>query len=102
MANLSPKLDWKLANPLWASSLNPVITNVNTLMNMPILGGVQISNIVLAANTPKSIAHNLNAVPTGWMAVDINANSVVWRTAWTNQTITLEASSNVTISIWIY
>jgi hypothetical protein len=69
---------------------------------MAILNGVQIDGVVLASGTPKSIPHGLGAVPTGWFLVDNNANAVVYRTAWTNQTITLEPSANATVSIWVY
>lgn len=100
--NLSPKLDWKLANPLWASTLNPALTNLENLMNIPMLSGVQLGTITLVASTPKKVPHGLGAVPTGWFLVDNTANSVVWRTAWTNQTITLEASANTTIQFWCY
>ena len=99
--NLSPKLDWALANPRWAAILNPIIVNVDGLMAMPILGGVQLTE-TLVASTPKALAHTLGYVPTGWFLVDNNANCTVWRTAWTNQTITLESSANTTISLWVY
>jgi hypothetical protein len=101
-ANLSANLPWSLANPRWASTLNPVINSVSNLSNIPLLSGVQIDDISLIANIPKAVAHSLGFVPTGWFLVDSRSNGVVWRIAWTAQTITLEASANITISIWIY
>lgn len=102
MSLLSPKLDWHLANPLWAQSLNPVISSVDTLVAMPLLNGAQINTIVLTATTPKAITHLLGHIPNGFIVVDNMASSIIWRTAWTQQTITLESSANTTISIWVY
>jgi hypothetical protein len=95
-------MSWDLMNPRLASILNPALTNLENLMNIPMLGGVQLTGIVLVANTPKQIPHKLGIVPTGWIISDLNADSVVWRTAWTNQVITIESSANTTVSIWVY
>lgn len=96
MANLSTKLPWELANPLWAATLNPVVSN-------PILQGNMLKNIVLTANIPKAINHLLQRMPLGWMMIDINADAVIWRTQPLNEnTITLEANADATISIWVF
>lgn len=102
MGSLSTHLSWTDASTKWASQLNPVIANVGQLAAIPLLQGKQISGIILVASTPLAIAHGLGSVPTGWFLVDVNAQATVWRTAWTNQTITLESSANATISIWVY
>lgn len=96
MALLSTKLPWELAQPKWASILNP-------LLSEPILAGNQIDSIFLTASTPKTINHLLQRLPQGWFIVDINANAVVWKTQnWTATTITLESSADATISIYVY
>jgi hypothetical protein len=99
---LSANLSWQLANPLWASQINPLFTSVANLENVAINGGYQIKNISLTASTPKAVAHTLGSVPIGWFVVDNTANATIWRTAWTQQTITLESSANTTISIWVF
>lgn len=96
MAQLSSKLDWPLANPKWASTLNPILA-------VPFLSGLQIDAINLTATTPKVINHLLQRKPQGWFVVDNAANAVIWRTvAFNDLTITLESDLATTISIWIY
>lgn len=96
MAQLSTKLPWELANTKWAASINPVLA-------LPILSGVQLNGVVLAANVPLTINHLLQRLPQGWIVTDNTANTSIWRTAELNKyTITLEASADTTIAIWIY
>lgn len=96
MPLLSSKLEWPLANPRWASVLNPILS-------LPFLSGNQIDDVILVANTPKVINHLLQRMPQGWMLTDNNSNAVVWRSAALNDlTITLEASANTTVSFWIF
>lgn len=93
---LSTRLPFSQMITRWASILNPVLAN-------PMLSGNQIDNIVLVANTPLQINHKLSRLPQGWFVVDNIANTAVWRTQSFNpNTITLEASANTTISLWIY
>jgi hypothetical protein len=85
-----------LANPKWAATLNPLLAN-------PLIQGQQIDSVVLVSGKPKAINHGLQQLPQGWFLVDNIANAVIWRTAaFTTTTITLEASANTTISIWVY
>lgn len=96
MTPLSPKLPWELANPKWAASINP-------LLALPILNGVEIDSIRMSAGKPNAINHLLQRIPQGWFLVDNTANSVVWRTADFNDlTITLQASADAIISIWVF
>lgn len=96
MALLSTKLPWDLAQTKWSSILNPIIA-------LPILGGNQINDVNLVASKPLAINHLLQRMPQGWFLVDKTTNSQVWRTApFTNTTITLEASANTTIDLYIY
>lgn len=93
---LSTKLPWELAQTKWAVELNRVLA-------LPLLGGLQLDPIVLVANVPLAVNHLLQRLPQGWVLVDINANATVWRSAaWTQTTLTLESSANVTISIYVY
>ena len=94
--SLSTKLPWDLANPKWAASLNPLLANT-------LIQGSQIDGIILAAGVAKAINHNLGQRPNGWFVVDNVANSNIWRTqAFTTTVLTLQASANTTISIWVY
>ena len=94
--SLSTKLPWDLANPKWAATLNPLLANT-------LIQGSQIDGIILAAGVAKAINHNLGQLPNGWFVVDNVANSNIWRTqAFTTTVLTLQASANTTISIWVY
>ncbi len=96
MPLLSPKLSWDLAQTRWAGTLNPVLS-------LPILNGNQINNVDLDANTPTVINHLLQRMPQGWIVTDNMADTSIWRTAeWTTTSITLEASADTTISLWVY
>lgn len=96
MAFLSTKLPWELAQTRWAATLNPVLAN-------PVLNGGIIQDIVLIATTPQAINHLLGRMQQGWFLVDNMANAAIWRTKAFNQyTLTLEASANTTISIWVF
>jgi hypothetical protein len=80
----------------WAAILNPIISN-------SILQGVQINFLTMVANTPLQINHGLNRSPIGWFVIDSTAATEVFRTQSFNPTtITLEATANAVISIWVY
>ena len=71
--------------------------------NCPILDGRQIDGIELTAATAKKIAHGLNRKPRGWHPVDQNAAADIHRSeAWDPEFLTLTASANVTVSLWVY
>lgn len=96
MAQLSQKLPWELAQTKWSSTINPFLA-------LPILNGNQINDIDLLASKPLAINHLLGRVPQGWILTDNSANSVIWKARdFSQYTITLEASADTTISIWIF
>lgn len=80
----------------WASQLNPLLDN-------PIIQGFSISNISLVANVPITLNHYLGRQMQGWFITDINSNAIIWRTKPMNsQTLTLEANANTVVSLWIF
>lgn len=94
--SLSTKLPWELAQTKWPAEINPVLA-------LPILKGNQIGGIVLKASIPQAINHLLARLPQGWFLVDNTTNAVIWRTKpLTDTTITLEASADTTISLYVY
>lgn len=96
MGALTTQLDWPKANPLWASKLNPVLANI-------LIQGLQLSGIILVANTPQTINHLLGKMQTGWIVTDQNAAANIFRTqAFNATTLTLESNANVTINLWVY
>jgi hypothetical protein len=96
VSKLSTKLPWDLAAPRWASELNPVIA-------LPILQGVLLKDISLTMGIPKVVNHLLQRQPQGWLITDNTASATVWRTAAFNiLTLTLEASADTTVSLWVF
>lgn len=96
MPYLSPKLPWELAQTKWSGTLNPIIA-------LPILNGNFLTGINLTASVPQAINHLLQRMPQGWFLADNIADTAIWRTeAFNMNTITLRASEDTTISIWIF
>ena len=96
--NLSPKLDWSLANPRWASLLNPVLAN-------PIVGGLLLEGIVLKSGD-NVINHNLGTKLQGYIIVLNSAPVTFYDKQSTNQkpnlTLILNASGATTISLYVF
>lgn len=94
-APLSSKLDWELANPIWAQSLNPVLAN-------PLSSTSILSNIVLKVGA-NVINHKLAHMQNGWFLTDVNAVATIFRSAPFNaSTLTLTSSAAVTVSIGVF
>lgn len=92
---LSPKLPWELANPKWASELNPIISNPMTNMNI-------LTNVRLSTGT-NLINHGLGRVQQGWVVTDIQGSAVVYRNAnFNSTTLSLSSSAGVTVSIGVF
>lgn len=92
---LSPKLPWELANPKWASELNPIIanpmTNPNILTNVVLINGTTIIN------------HGLGRIQQGWVLTDIQGAATIYRNAnFNNTTLSLSSSAAVTVSIGVF
>lgn len=92
---LSPKLPWELANPRWASELNPVLSN--PLNNVRVLQNVQ-----LASGT-NVINHGLGQTQQGWFLTDIQGAAVIYRNAnFNSTTLSLHSDASVVVSIGVY
>ncbi len=48
------------------------------------------------------LALQFGRTPAGWCVVDKTANADVWRTAWDSDTITLQSTAPVTISLEVF
>lgn len=75
-------------------ALNPVLKNV-------LIDSVQINDIQITTSGV-DIDHGLGRVPLGWFVVDSTASATVWRTAWTDRILSLDASGTATISIVVF
>lgn len=74
----------------WAAQIEPC----------PFLVGILIETTISTSDT--IINHKLQREPEGFLILDQNANSVIWRTLWNNETITLRASASVSVKIWVF
>lgn len=103
--NLSPSLQ----TTRWKSILDPVIEitysnqeSVNELTALPLNQMVVLDNVVLAIGN-NVITHGLGRVPVGWIVMDINAASTIYRSAAFNiNTLTLNASAIATIKLGVF
>ena len=95
---LSPKLPWDLANPKWASALNPLLAN-------PLLNGRILNGIVVASGA-NTINHGLQRKLQGYFVILNNANVTFYDSQATNQyqdlTLVLNASGAATISLYVF
>lgn len=94
--SLPQKLPLPLLITAWAQALDPLVAN-------PIMQGLAINNIQLDQNMPKTIPTGLARQQQGWFLIDNMSNAVVWRTVPFNKlNLTLKASADTTISIWVF
>jgi hypothetical protein len=94
--NLSPKLPWELANPKWAATLNPVLSN-------PVINGNLISKLHVGSGN-NVINHGLNRKIQGYAVVRSSANVTFYDADSSQPTLTfvLIASGAATISLYVF
>lgn len=92
---LSTKLPWELANPKWASEINPILVNpINNMLIIP--------NQTLSIGT-NVINHGLGKMQHGWAILDIDGASDIYRNAPLNSTtLSLSSSAQVVVSIGVF
>lgn len=76
------------------------IANAFNSQNGPFVGGNLLSAQKIGTGATV-INHGLNRTPQLWIICDQDTLTTVKRTAWDNNSITLEAASACTISIWV-
>lgn len=92
---LSQRLPWELANPIWAAAINPVISN-------PINSARILDQISLVAGS-NVINHGLDALQRGWFLTDVTAAITCYRSApFNNRTLTLTCSGPATANIGVF
>lgn len=69
--------------------------------NCDLIDGVLLENINLeiGANT---VYHKLNRQPIGWIVCDSTGGSIINRTAWNEETISLNSFIATTVKLWIF
>ncbi len=69
----------------------------------PLLVGNTVEDIAIVAGTPETVYHKLDRTPEGWLVVRRSASAVVFESGTFDATeITLDASANVTVTVWVY
>ena len=96
--NLSSKLPWDLANPKWAATLNPILSN-------PIINGRVLSPVVVTSGD-NVINHGLSRQLQGWIVVLNNAAVTFYDKQATNQysdlTLILTSSGVATVTLYVF
>lgn len=77
---------------------------IEQITSKNLLDGRLIEGIVVTAGTVKVVDHGLERGYRGWVVVKQNANSNIWESTPNLPTlqIRLNASVNVTISLWVF
>ena len=80
---------------------------VKPLEDNPLIDGRHITGIVVPTAGNIVVNHLLDRTPVGWILTDITEDQKrdrIYRTAWTNKTITIAtgAASDTTIDIWVF
>lgn len=57
---------------------------------------------IAVSTTTTPFPHGLGRRPRGWFPVDRDADVRVWRVSWDDKFLTLDASGNATINIWVF
>jgi len=85
------------------SILNRVQKNILAAFNAvsgPFIGGNLLTNVTVNT-TATVINHGLVRTPQVWVVTDQNTLATVKRVSWNTNSITLEASTDCVISLWV-
>lgn len=98
MQPLSPKLPWALANPKWASALNPLLAN-------PLSAGILLESMTLTSGA-NVINHGLQRKLLGYIVVLNSDNATFYDSQLINQrpdlTLILNASAPAVVTIYVF
>ena len=74
---------------------------ISPVLASKIIDGSLFSNLVIVAGTPLVVYHRLGHTPIMCLPVLQNANATIWTSNLNSETLELNASANVTASVWI-
>jgi hypothetical protein len=81
----------------------PTRAVVSTLRGCPLVNGAMVSHTFTGVAAAQSFAHKLGRTPVGWLVVDVDTPAATFhRTAWNDQTITIDPSVNCTVTFWVF
>lgn len=94
MAQLSNKLPYEQMLTKWSAALNPILANL-------LLQGQPLEAISLSSGVPRTLNHGLGRNQIGFIITDQTAAASIFRTQpFNSQTLTIEASADVTVNLW--
>lgn len=77
-----------------------VTTWTDQLSGCPFLRGVLIETLITSSDT--IINHGLGKTPEGYLVLSQDANTPIWKITSNENAITLKASTNVNVKIWVF
>jgi hypothetical protein len=80
---------------------NNVKDVLDQITGIGLLDGRLIQDVALLSGANR-IAHVLGRKPQGFIIVNRNSSAIVWQTNIDTLFITLNASANITVSLWIF
>lgn len=87
---------FQLMQTKWKSELDPVLDN-------PILAGRQINNISISSGSAAVVNHRLGRKQQGYILVSVNAPAKIAQiVAFNDKTLTLSSDASVIVSAWVY
>lgn len=78
-----------------------ILLTLNTIVKKDVIDGVLGEGFAITTS-PAQIAHGLGRVPLGYFVVSKDAPSDIFDLARDSKTITLQATADVTVSLWIF
>lgn len=84
-------------------TLNRIQGNISSAFGSltGIFNSGQLLTGVSIGTNPTRINHGLTRTPQIWVLCDQNTGTLVWRTAWDSNSITLEAGASCVVSLWV-
>ena len=73
---------------------------LSQISNLEFLSGKMLS--ISVTTSSQDFNHRLGKTPVGWFIVDKNSNSNVWRTGWSDKTISFQGSLASDIKVWVF
>ena len=78
---------------------------IGALTSVPLLDGVLLENVVLAAGSFTPVVHNLTRPWRGYLVLSRTANAAIWNQAPAADAVSflyLQPSATVTVNIWVF
>jgi hypothetical protein len=89
------------ASPVVRGAARARETDLKPVFESPLLQARSVGEVELDA-TAREFAHGLGRVPAGWLLVDPDVGTLVWRVAKSTETLTLSALVSVRGTLWVW